>query len=100
MNSQEILICLIFIIIGYFVAMIFTRMCSCNNGFSVGVTVACPLKCINNKNKHNCESCIEGEGDNFAQCKWDDEFEAVGCYKDSDELYKLIKELKLIEEII
>jgi len=35
-NSEEILKCACFVILGYFVAMIFSRMCSCNSGFRVG----------------------------------------------------------------
>ena len=74
MNSEEILTYLMLIVIGYFIAKMFSR-CS-GNGFSVGCkrVKACATLCINN-DSDNCESCPE--------CAWDD---VVGCYKDSDEL--------------
>jgi len=86
MNSPEILTCLIFIIIGYFVAMIFTRMCSCNNGFRVGAVAAvkaCAYKCHNNI-KNNCEGCTEGTGENIVECLWSEDLGL--CYNDSVEL--------------
>ena len=48
-DLEEILKCLCFVILGYFVAMIFSRMCSCGNGykngFRVGAAVADGLPC-------------------------------------------------------
>ena len=35
-NTEELLTYLILIIIGYFIAKMFSGMCSCRNGFSVG----------------------------------------------------------------
>jgi len=42
-DLEEILKCLCFVILGYFIAMIFSRMCSTrsSNGFSVGGQVIC-----------------------------------------------------------
>jgi len=39
-DLEEILKCLCFVILGYFVAMIFSRMCSCGNGYKNGFRVA------------------------------------------------------------
>jgi len=38
-DLEEILKCLCFVILGYFVAMIFSRMCSCGNGYKNGFRV-------------------------------------------------------------
>ena len=38
-NSEEILMCLIFVVLGYCIATMFSR-CRCNNGFRVGCNVA------------------------------------------------------------
>ena len=66
MNSEEILTCLIFVIIGYFVAMMFSK-CNCN-GFRVGtsVTACSPNNCSGNLGKEKCESCL----DNHGFCLW------------------------------
>ena len=44
MDREEILKCLCFVILGYFVAMIFSRMCSCGNGYKNGFSVDAPAK--------------------------------------------------------
>ena len=41
LDSEEILKCLCFVILGYFIAMMFSRMCSCGNGFRVGGAERC-----------------------------------------------------------
>jgi len=66
MNSEEILTCLIFVIIGYFVAMMFSK-CNCN-GFRVGtrITACSPNNCSGNLGKEKCESCL----DNHGFCLW------------------------------
>ena len=58
LDSEEILKCLCFVILGYFIAMMFSRMCSCGNGFRVGGQDGCnteinQLDCGDNQN--NCE---------------------------------------------
>lgn len=40
-NTEKLLIYLILIIIGYFIAKMFSGMCSCGNGFSVGAALDC-----------------------------------------------------------
>ena len=66
MNSEEILTCLIFVIIGYFVAMMFSK-CNCN-GFRVGtrITACSPNNCPGNPGKEKCERCF----DNYGFCEW------------------------------
>ena len=59
LDSEEILKCLCFVILGYFIAMMFSRMCSCGNGFRVGGQDGCntelnQVDCITN-NLNNCE---------------------------------------------
>ena len=62
LDSEEILKCLCFVILGYFIAMMFSRMCSCGNGFSVGGQVQGQVNCNaphnqNVNNKHfRCDS--------------------------------------------
>ena len=58
LDSEEILKCLCFVILGYFIAMMFSRMCSCGNGFRVGGQEGCntelnQISCTDNEN--NCE---------------------------------------------
>ena len=80
MNSEEILTCLIFVIIGYFVAMMFSK-CNCN-GFRVGtapaqLAVNCKKICSLNS-EDNCNLCIDTESvvdddGNKERCDWNDE---------------------------
>ena len=64
-KSEEILTCLIFIAIGYLIAMIFSRMCSCGNGFSVG--------------REECDAHDNQDVDNCPnKCVWIDEIN-TGC---------------------
>ena len=58
LDSEEILKCLCFVILGYFIAMMFSRMCSCGNGFRVGGMEECAD--INASNQCNSEE----------NCKW------------------------------
>ena len=61
-NSEEILKCLCFVILGYFVVMIFDRMCSCNNKFSIGSPIeGCNPTCKKN-NASSCNQCTEYQG--------------------------------------
>ena len=65
MNSEEILTCLIFVIIGYFVAMMFSK-CNCN-GFRLGTRIkVCPQYCSTNLGKEECDRCF----DNHGFCEW------------------------------
>ena len=59
LDSEEILKCLCFVILGYFIAMMFSRMCSCGNGFRVGGQVGCNEE----RNRVSCE-------DNINICEW------------------------------
>ena len=45
LDSEEILKCLCFVILGYFIAMMFSRMCSCGNRFRVGGEVDPTTEC-------------------------------------------------------
>ena len=69
-NTEELLTYLILIIIGYFIAKMFSRMCSCRNCFSVGVQQPMPpsqcevvikymfsAECANTP---NCMTCTDG----------------------------------------
>ena len=59
LDSEEILKCLCFVILGYFIAMMFSRMCSCGNGFRVGGQDGCNTEI----NQLDC-------GDNLNNCEW------------------------------
>ena len=50
-DPEEILKCLCFVILGYFVAMMFSRMCSCGNGYRNGFRVGGEqrIRCDTNK---------------------------------------------------
>ena len=58
LDSEEILKCLCFVILGYFIAMMFSRMCSCENGFRVGGREKCAS--INEREECNNED----------NCRW------------------------------
>jgi len=63
-NFEQLLKYLCFIILGYFIAMIFSRMCSCGgNGFNIGAVEDCSLISI-----YNC-----GGNNPAYHCKWDNE---------------------------
>ena len=57
LKSEEILTYLLLIIIGYFIAKMFSRMCSCGNGFSVGGQT-CDMDGLNEIIKTNCKDHI------------------------------------------
>jgi hypothetical protein len=59
LDSEEILKCLCFVILGYFIAMMFSRMCSCGNRFRVGGQEGCNTE----RNRLDCE-------DNPNTCEW------------------------------
>ena len=60
-DMEEIFKCFIFIVIGYFIAMLLSRMCSCNNGFSVGSPkITCKSTCKKN-DADSCEQCTESQ---------------------------------------
>ena len=58
LDSEEILKCLCFVILGYFIAMMFSRMCSCGNGFRVGGAERCAT------------STSKGDCRNDSACYW------------------------------
>ena len=62
-NGEEILTCLILVAIGYFIAMMFSRMCSCGNGFRIGAGES--PSCMLRSDQNLCEESNK--------CKW------VGC---------------------
>jgi len=64
-KSEEILTCLIFIVIGYLIAMIFSRMCSCGNGFSVGGQIDCAQ--FTDRGEQFCTNYLEN---NMNPCIW------------------------------
>jgi len=66
-DLEEILKCLCFVILGYFVAMIFGRMCSCNNGFSVGAPSFPDNHCYGLTDKEMCNSMHKLH---HQHCKW------------------------------
>ena len=64
-DMDEILTGLMFVVLGYFIAMIFHRMCSCNgNGFSVSAALD-PNHCYDSD--FNTEALCN---DNQGHCKW------------------------------
>ncbi len=66
LDSEEILKCLCFVILGYFIAMMFSRMCSCGNRFRVGSKApGCNIR----NDQNTCEN------ESPKECKW------VGCSK-------------------
>ena len=67
-DLEEILKCLCFVILGYFVAMIFSRMCSCNNGFSVGAVF--PDNHCYKLQPANESTCNSQRGPHHQHCKW------------------------------
>ena len=54
-DLEEILKCLCFVILGYFVAMIFSRMCSRGNGYKNGFSIGGDQFC--DDPNHACNSC-------------------------------------------
>ena len=66
MRSEEILKCICFVILGYFIALIFNRMCSCRNinGFNVGGVVQCET-CNDQGNCDNGLDCRRTDSDNL-----------------------------------
>jgi hypothetical protein len=67
LDSKKILICLMLVVVGYFIAKMFSRSC---NGFSVGATeVNCPLEPCQNSGL-----CISGN-----RCSCLDEWEGTYC---------------------
>jgi len=67
LKSEEILTCLIFIVIGYLIAMIFSRMCNCGNGFSVGGQIDCGQFTDQGGGYLNCINYFEN---NINPCVW------------------------------
>ena len=88
LDSEEILKCLCFVILGYFIAMMFSRMCSCGNGFRVGGAERCQSlprqDCIDAENcnwnvarqgrcqgSSDCSNFYELQcTDNYPSCTW------------------------------
>jgi len=68
-DLEEILKCLCFVIFGYFVAMIFSRMCSCGNknGFSVGAPSFPDNHCYGLMDE---DTCNDQHAQHWQHCKW------------------------------
>ena len=61
LDVEEILKCLCFVILGYFVAMIFGKMCSCGNGYKNGFNVGAD-------GAARCGSCNANECNDGLEC--------------------------------
>ena len=66
LKSEEILTCLIFIVIGYLIAKMFSRMCHCGNGFSVGGQIDCGQF----TDQGGYLACIDHFENNINPCVW------------------------------
>jgi len=62
LDPEEILKYLCFVILGYFVAMMFSRMCSCGNGYRNGFRVGGVTTSCSTYNEEQCNNTI--------RCKW------------------------------